>query len=126
MGMIDGISALYSGNIQLFPPFEGGLEGVPGELADLLRQSDGLMETMVHPRSGEVIPVGWVIYPGAMMAEETDFYRETYGVEGTVFATDGAGSPYLLKRGGRVVRFDPIDGEETPAAGSLAEFFRCF
>ncbi len=125
MGIIDGISTLYDGNIQFFPPFEGKLAGVPDELADLLRQSDGVMETMVHPRSGEVIPVGWVIYPGAMMAEETVFYRETYGVEGTAFATDGAGSPYLLKRGGQVVHFDPIDGEEVFAAGSLVKFFRC-
>lgn len=125
MGLVDDIRVLYGGNVRVFPPCEGREDlGLPGEILGLLRVSDGLMETMVRPGTGEVIPVSWIVYPRAMMAEETGFYRETYGLEGIVFSDDGAGNPFLLKNDGAVVRFDAIDGEEVPVAGSLAEFFR--
>ena len=89
-----------------------------------MRCSDGVMETMRHPRTGETIDAGWILYPCAMIVEETAFCCETYGTEGTAFADDGAGDLFLLKGDGTVVCFDPIDGAESPAAGSLAEFYR--
>lgn len=125
MELLDRISALYGGNIQLFPPYRGRRpEGLPAELFDLLRRSDGVMETMVHPQASEVIPVSWIICPCLMITEETAFYRETYNAEGTVFSSDGAGNPFLLKSDGTVVRFDAIDGEEVFAARSLSDFYR--
>ena len=125
MELLDCISALYGGNVRLFPPYGGRRpEGLPAALFDLLRRSDGVMETMAHPQTGEVIPVSWIIYPCSMIAEETAFYRETYNAEGTAFSSDGAGNPFLLKRNGTVVRFDVIDGTEVPAGRSLSDFYR--
>ena len=59
-----------------------------------------------------------------MITEETTFYHETYNAEGTVFSSDGAGDPFLLKSNGTVVRFDVIDGTEVPAGRSLSDFYR--
>ena len=59
-----------------------------------------------------------------MTAEETAFYRKARSAEGTVFSSDGAGNPFLLKSDNTVVRFDVIDGTEVPAGRSLSDFYR--
>ena len=69
---------------------------------------------MIHPQTGKVIPISWIIYPCSMIAEETAFYRKTRSAEGTVFSSDGAGNPFLLKR----------NGTEVPAGRSLSDFYR--
>jgi hypothetical protein len=125
MELLDCISAFYGGNVQFLPPYEGRRPvGLPAELFDILQRGDGVMETMIHPQTGKVIPISWIIYPCSMIAEETAFYRKTRSAEGTVFSSDGAGNPFLLKRNGTVVRFDVIDGTEVPAGRSLSDFYR--
>ena len=122
--MLSEISALYKGRIRLFPPC--GAERppeIPKALYDLLRISDGIAETTPDPAGGGDLTISWVLYPLAQMLEETAFYREEYGLEGAVFATDGCGNPFLMKPGGSIVCYDAIDGTETAAAPSLADFF---
>ncbi len=106
------------------PTRGGGRWDCQRSFFDILQRCDGVMETMIHPQTGKVIPISWIIYPCSMIAEETAFYRKTRSAEGTVFSSDGAGNPFLLKRNGTVVRFDVIDGTEVPAGRSLSDFYR--
>ena len=125
MELISQISKLYEGNVRFFPPYSGECPvNLPEELYTLLRVSDGVMETMPDPVTGEALSVGWVLYPCAMMLEESSFYHAEYGLSGTVFAGDGGGCPYLLKGDGTVTCYNAIDGEEEPAAKSLSDFYR--
>ena len=127
MDFIQAIDNRYEGSILLNPPYEGErLEGIPEEIHAILCISNGIMETMLHPETGESLSIGWIIYPYEMIREESSFYREEYGVEGVVFTSDGAGDPYILKPDGRVMRLDPTCGEETGEAGSLREFYKVF
>ena len=124
MDHIDRITALYQGSILLHPSYEGEWPmDIPKELQSILRVSNGIEETMLHPKTGEQISIGWVVYPYDMMMEENSFYKEEYGLDGFVFADNGAGEPYLLKADGTVACYDPICGEESRAAASLSEFF---
>ena len=127
MDFIQAIDNRYEGNILLNPPYEGERPGdIPEEIYEILCISNGIMETMLHPNTGERLSIGWIIYPDEMMREESSFYREEYGIEGVVFATDGAGDPYIFKPDGRIIRLDPTCGEEAEEAGSLREFYEAF
>ena len=124
MDIIKKIRKLYQGNILLHPPYLGeNTEEIPEKLLSILRISNGISETIVHPKSGEKIVIEWIIYPHEMMVSDTAFYRTEYQVEGIVFSGDGAGNPYLLKSNGTVTQFDGIDGTETEKAHSLEDFW---
>lgn len=124
MDHIDQIAALYQGNILLHPPYEGEWTiNTPEEIRSILRISNGIEETMLHPKTGERMSIGWIVYPYEMMLEENSFYQQEYGIEGFVFSDNGAGEPYLLKADGTVACFDPICGEESRAAESLSSFY---
>ena len=125
MDMIKKIRELYQDNILLQPPYLGENTGeIPEELLSILRISNGIKETMTHPQSGELIVVQWLLYPYETMVSDTDFYHTEYQVVGTVFSTDGAGSPYLLKPDGSVTCFDGTDGTETKISSSLEDFYK--
>lgn len=125
MDFIQAIDRIYEGNILLNAPYEGERpKDIPEEIFAILRVSDGIEETMIHPGTGESLVIERIIYSCEMMREESSFYQEEYGVEGVVFATDGAGDPYILKPDGRVTCLEAAAGEETEAAGSLREFYR--
>ena len=124
MDYIRKISDMYQGNISLYPPYkEKRPENIPEELYNILQVSNGIEETMIEPKTGQKIPIAWIVYPYERMMEETDFYKKEYNIEGMVFADDGTGNPYVLKSDGRVAHYDVIDGEETKEADSLAEFY---
>ena len=63
MDIIKKIRKLYQGNILLHPPYLGeNTEEIPEELLSILRISNGISETIVHPKSGEKIVIEWIIY----------------------------------------------------------------
>ena len=125
MTLIDQIAALYQGNILLHPPYQGKPDmDLPEEIAAILRVSNGIEETMLHPKTGERISISWVVYPYELLREENIFFQQECGLEGFVFSNNGTGEPYVLKPDGTVVCYDPPSGEETREAGSLAEFYR--
>lgn len=78
---------------------------------------------MANPKTGEIMPIGWIVYPYEMIRSDTAFYRAEYKIDGIVFSDDGAGNPFILKLNGAVVCFNAIDGEEVKAANSLSEFW---
>lgn len=122
MDFIEAIDGIYEGNIRLNPPYVGEKpEDIPEEIFTILRVSNGIEETMVHPATGERMAIAWIIYPCEMIWEESSFYHEECGIEGVVFAADGADALYILKPEGRITCFEY--GEETEAAGSLREFY---
>lgn len=124
MDYIRKISDMYQGNILLYPPYkEKRPENIPEELYDILQVSNGIKETMIEPKTGQEIPIAWIVYPYERMMEETDFYKNEYNIEGIVFTDDGAGNPYVLKSDGEVAYYNIIDAEETKEADSLAEFY---
>ena len=121
---IKNIAEAYGGEISLRAPYRGARsEDIPEELYSILEISDGISETAQNPCTGEKMTVAWILYPHAQILEESRFFKNEYGVDGTAFTDDGAGNPYLLKAGGTVVFFDAIDGEEIHKAASLYEFY---
>lgn len=121
--IIDDIRALYNGIIKLQDPVVCDDCDLPEELKSLLKQSNGIQETMVHPKTGEEMVIGWIIYSLDEIIKETQFYKEEYGIDGVVFSGDGAGNPFYLLDG-KVYEFDPIDNESELKADSLEEFYK--
>ena len=122
--IIKRISRRYEGDIGLRPPFMGEAElDFPPELLDLLRESNGISETMLHPKTFEPIDIAWVLYPYEQILEGTALLLEDHGVEGWNFADDGADCLYLRKADGSISCYDQLERTETRAAGSLEEFY---
>lgn len=121
--IIDDIRALYNGIIKLQDPVVCDDCDLPEELKSLLKQSNGIQETMVHPKTGDEMVIGWIIYSLDEIIKETQFYKEEYGIDGVVFSGDGAGNPFYLLDG-KVYEFDPIDNESELKADSLEEFYK--
>ena len=84
----------------------------------------GIQETMTTPLIDQREVIGWIIYPYDTIMSDTDFYKATYKIDGIVFASDGAGNPFVIKPNGSIVCFTGIDCEETEVANSLSNFFQ--
>lgn len=124
MDYIRKISKMYHGNILLQPPYQGeDFIDIPKEITSILHVSDGICEMMANPKTGEIMPIGWIVYPYEMIRSDTAFYRAEYKIDGIIFSDDGAGNPFILKPDGAVVCFNAIDGEEVKAANSLSAFW---
>ena len=125
MDYISRIRDIYDGNIMLHDPYKGRNEGnIPEELYALLCISNGLGETMLHPKTGEEMMIAWIVYPYEMIVEQTAFFNANYGIKGVVFADDGAGDPYIIKPDGEITCFNGIDNEETRISDALSTFFK--
>jgi len=127
--MITLISDKYNGNIILSQPLskevaEQAERYLPAELLRILKQSNGIEESMVLPDTGKPEPIAWIVYSYEMILEESRYFRETYLLEGVVFSDDGAGNPYYMKENGKVYCFEAIDDEEILVAESLEVFWR--
>ena len=121
--IIDDIRALYNGMIKLQNPVVCDDCDLPEELKSLLKQSNGIQETMIHPKTGEEMVIGWIIYSLDEIVKETKYYKDEYGIDGVFFSGDGAGNPFYLLDG-KVYEFDPIDNESELKADSLEEFYK--
>ena len=120
--IIELISKRYEGQIKLQEPLVGDNIDLPEELINVLLKSNGIKETMSVAQQSEPIEIGWIIYPYDEIVKETEFYREEYGLNGIVFASDGAGNPYYLVDG-KVYEFNPIDDESELKSDSFEDFF---
>lgn len=121
--IIELIRKFYDGNIELQTPNKSDALSVPDVLKSVLSKSDGILETMLVPKNGKRITIGWIIYPYEMIQKETAFFKEEYGIDGTVFSDDGAGNPYYI-HDNKIFQFNPIDNESELIAGSLEEFYK--
>jgi hypothetical protein len=121
--IIELIRKSYDGNIEFQKPNESYDLSVPDMLKSVLAKSDGILETMLVPKTGKRITIGWIIYPYEMIQKETAFFKEEYGIDGIVFSDDGAGNPYYI-HDNKIFQFNPIDNESELIAGSLEEFYK--
>ena len=121
--LIELIRARYKDNMVLQEANNSEMTGIPDVLKSILAESDGIKDSMIIPKTGERISVGWIIFPYDMILRQTTYYRNEYGIEGIVFSDDGAGNPYYIHED-KVFQFDPIDNESELKADSLEEFFR--
>ena len=121
--IIDVIKKSYNGMIKLQEPVDCDDYELPEELKMLLEQSNGIQETMIHPKNGEEIVIGWIVYSLEEIQRETQYYKEEYGINGIVFSGDGAGNPFYISDG-KIYEFDPIDNESILKADSLEEFYK--
>lgn len=121
--IIELIRKSYDGNIEFQKPNESYDLSVPDVLKSVLAKSDGILETMLVPKTGKRITIGWIIYPYEMIQKETAFFKEEYGIDGIVFSDDGAGNPYYI-HDNKIFQFNPIDNESELIAGSLEEFYK--
>ena len=120
------ISEMYKGNISLCKPLDIediSNHDIPEELLNLLKQSNGIKETMVNPDTGIPEEISWIIYSYEEIIEWTNFYRDTYSIEGTVFSDNGADEVYYIKPDGKIYSYDAICEEENYVADSLQSFF---
>ena len=70
MDYISKISEMYHGNILLQPPYQGeDFIDIPEEITSILCVSDGICEMMANPKTGEIMPIGWIVYPYEMMVQ---------------------------------------------------------
>lgn len=120
------ISDTYEGNIELLEPLNNiptDTPFIPVQLKSILKSSNGIQETIYNPNTNERESIGWIIQPLQLIIEDTQFYHEEYGIEGTVFSTDGAGNPFYIKTDQKIYFYECIDGEEVCKANSLFDFF---
>jgi hypothetical protein len=128
MDIIEAVKKKYNGNIRLSPPldderYEQAKKILPAELAEILHISDGILETMPHPKTGEIMDIYYIVDTFENILSETKRYREDHGGDGIAFAGNGAGDSYVLKPDGRVFLREYIDDDEEFCADSLADFF---
>ena len=121
--IIDVIKNFYNGMIKMQEPVDCDSYDLPEEIKALLSQTNGIQETMILPKTGEEIVIGWIVYSLDEILRETQYYREEYGINGVVFSGDGAGNPFYISDG-KIYEFDPIDNESTHKADSLEEFYK--
>ena len=116
------IKKKYGDNIKMLEPIACDDVNIPNCLRGILHQSNGIQETMLHPKTGKQIVIGWIIYPFEEIINITNYYKEEYGLSGVIFCDDGAGNPFYLLDD-KVYEFDPIDNESSLVADSIEEFF---
>ena len=121
--IIEQIKKKYDGRIKLNDPVTIYNTDIPEEIRDILAISDGILETMIIPKTGEEITISWIVYSYSEIQKATEYYKNEYGIEGTVFSDNGAGDPYYINDG-KVYLFEPIDNESEMLADSLEDFFR--
>lgn len=124
--MIELISEMYKGSISLQKPLDiGDISNydIPEELINLLKQSNGIKETMDNPDTGRSEEIFWIIYSYEEIIKWTNFYKDTYLIEGIVFSDNGADGVYYVKPNGKIYLYDAICEEETYVADSLQSFF---
>ena len=121
--IIDLIKKKYGDDFKLLEPILCEDISIPEKLRNILQQSNGIQETMAHPKTGEKMVIGWILYSHEEMVKATNYYKDEYGLHGTVFSDDGAGNPYYLFED-KIYEFDPIDNESTLLANSIEEFYR--
>ena len=109
MNIFNLINEKYKGNISLQEHLNC-VDNFPKELMAILGHSNGIMETMIHPKTKS-------------STDMFSYYQNEYGLSGVVFSDDGAGNPFYLFDG-KVYEYDPIDNESELIADSLEEFFR--
>ena len=122
MNIINLINEKYKGNISLQEHLNC-VDNFPKELMAILGHANRIMETMIHPKTGEMMEIGWIIYPYDEIKKWSSYYQNEYGLSGVVFSDDGAGNPLYLSDG-KVYEYDSIDNESELIADSLEEFFR--
>lgn len=124
--MIELISKMYEGNISLCEPlYIGEISDcdIPEELLNILKQTNGIKETMINPNTGMSEEISWIIYSYEEIIKWTNFYRDTYSIEGIVFSDDGADTVYYMNTNGKIYSYDAVCEEEIYVADSLQSFF---
>ena len=121
--IIEQIKKKYDGRIKLNDPVTINNTDIPEEIRDILAISDGILETMINPKTGKEMTISWIVYSYSEVQKATEYYKNEYGIEGTVFSDNGAGDPYYINDG-KVYLFEPIDNESEMLADSLEDFFR--
>ena len=124
--VIESILKMYKGNISLCEPLNIGEISnydIPEELLNILKQTNGIKETMINLNTGIPMEISWIIYSYEEIIEWTKFYRDTYSIEGTIFSDDGADTVYYMNTNGKIYSYDAICQEKTYVADSLRSFF---
>ncbi|MBQ1295195.1 MAG: hypothetical protein IIY21_14220, partial [Clostridiales bacterium] len=72
--IIDVIKDFYNGMIKMQEPVDCDSYDLPEEIKALLSQTNGIQETMILPKTGEEIVIGWIVYSLDEILRETQYY----------------------------------------------------
>ena len=78
--VIDLIYKKYNGQIKLNNPIVCKDNSIPESLREILLKTNGIQETMIHPKTGEPMVIGWIVYSYDEMIRATNYYRNEYGL----------------------------------------------
>lgn len=128
MNIIKLIQEKYGENCQLRSPMtakqaEKARKFLPKELFDILKQSNGIYETMQEPNTKKTTIIHDIIYSLQEIKHQTSAYHCEINGDGFVFTGNGTGNFYVLKPDGKIFLYEYFEQNEVYVAESLWHFF---
>lgn len=127
--VINFIQQKYGTLCQLCPPLDEeqyplAKKMLPATLFEILKISNGILEMMSLPNvdDGKPFVIDFIIKSFEDMCSETKDLSELYGIDGLVFAGNGAGGYYIMNPDGRIYLYEPIDEDLELYANDIMEF----
>ena len=129
--VIEEIQQVCGELYQLCPPldaaqYDSAKAMLPAELFEVLKISNGVQEMMALPNvdDGKPFAVGYLIESFEGMCAESKAFREIFGKEALVFATNGADGFFIMNPDGAIDLFESGDDDSTRYAENLCEYIR--
>ena len=123
------IQQKYGDLCQLCPPLDEeqyplAKKMLPATLFEILKISNGILEMMSLPNvdDGKSFEIGFIIDTFEDMCSETKDLSDLYGIEGLVFAGNGAGSYYIINPDEKIYLYEPIGEDWELYANDIREF----
>lgn len=82
--VIDLIYKKYNGQIKLNNPIVCKDNSIPESLREILLKTNGIQETMIHPKTGEPMEIGWIVYSYDEIGKRVRTKKEITGEDGKI------------------------------------------
>ncbi len=127
--VIDMIQKTYGDLCQLCPPLDEeqyslAEKMLPAVLFEVLKISNGVLEMMSLPNvdDGKPFAVGFIIDNFEGMCLGSKEFNELFGMEGLVFAENGAGGYFIIQPDGKIFLYECVGEEGECYAENIMEY----